>query len=60
MNSNPDNISLFGAVEYCPSTLDYDHVYSNLNRMCEIEKGKIKVSNLIDFGHTFYEVKRYA
>ena len=42
VNSNPNNISLFGAIENCPSTLDYDNIYSDLNRICETKKSKIK------------------
>lgn len=42
VNSNPNNIALFGAIENCPSTLDYDHIYSDLNRICEIKKSEIK------------------
>ena len=42
VNSNPNNIALFGAIENCPSTSDYDHIYSDLNRICEEKKSKIK------------------
>lgn len=42
VNSNPDNIPLFGAIKSCPSSLDYDKIYSDLNRICEVEKSKIK------------------
>ncbi len=42
VNSNPNNIALFGAIENCPSTLDYDHIYSDLNRICETKKSEIK------------------
>lgn len=42
VNSNPNNIALFGAIENCPSTLDYDHIYSDLNRICEEKKSEIK------------------
>lgn len=33
---------MFGAIENCPSTLDYDHIYSDLNRICETKKSEIK------------------
>lgn len=42
VNSNPDNIQLFGTIENCPSTSEYDDIYSDLNRICEIKKSKVK------------------
>lgn len=42
VNSNPNNIALFGTIKDCPSTLDYDHIYSDLNRICEAKKSEIK------------------
>lgn len=44
MNLNPDNIQLFGTVKNCQNPLDYDHIYSDLNCICEMEKSKIKNS----------------
>ena len=45
INSDTNNIQLFGMVQYCPNTLDYNNVHSKLNKICEKKKNKIKESS---------------
>lgn len=42
VNLDENNIQLFGSVEDCIDPTDYNSIYSDLNRICEEEKNKIK------------------
>lgn len=42
VNSDENNIQLFGMVEDCPDASEYNNIYSELNKICEIKKNIIK------------------
>lgn len=42
VNSNENNIQLFGAVENCSDASNYNSIYSDLNKECEQKKNTIK------------------
>ena len=42
VNSNKNNIELYGMVEDCLNPTDYNSIYSELNKICEEKKNKIK------------------
>lgn len=42
VNLDNTNIKLFGMVEACPDASDYDNIHSELSKICEDKKDKIK------------------
>lgn len=42
VNSDENNIQLFGMVKDCPDVSEYNSIHSELNKICEIKKNKIK------------------
>ena len=42
INLDKNNIPLFGMVEDCPDASDHDSIHSELNKICEEKKNKIK------------------
>lgn len=42
VNSDKNNIELYGMVEDCLDPTDYNSIYSELNKICEEKKNKIK------------------
>lgn len=42
VNLDKNNIQLFGMVEDCPDASDHNSIYSELNKICEEKKNKIK------------------
>ena len=42
VNLDENNIQLFGMVEDCPDASEYNNIYSELNKICEIKKNIIK------------------
>ena len=42
VNLDENNIQLFGVVEDCPDASDHNSIYSELNKICEEKKNKIK------------------
>lgn len=42
LNLDENNLQLFGVVKDCPDVLNYNTIHSDLNRICEMKKNKIK------------------
>lgn len=45
VNLDENNIQLFGTVEDCIDVSDYNDIYTDLNKICEEKKNKIKDNN---------------
>lgn len=42
INSDENNVQLFGMIGNCPNVSFYNNVYTKLNKICEMKKNKIK------------------